>query len=381
MTAVASTPIVQGWCPGAHKPMMSGDGLVVRVRPFRATLSRDQVYALCDLSREFGNGTLDLTTRANLQIRGVDEADHPKLLQSLNDLGLLDADPSVEGHRNILMAPDWQKGDLTDRLYSALLTALPTLPNLPEKMGYALDTGAQGRLAAGSADFRFELDDTGHLILRADGAPAGRRVDETMVIDALTELIAWFVDTGGKGAGRMARHLKSVTMPDTWQDAAPRAQGPAFEPGNTDDGLILGAPFGSIRSDDLETLITNAGITEMRLMLDRLFWLRGARPAAIKGFVTTPGSPLLNTHACPGAPYCPQATVETRELAERLAGQTTGTLHVSGCAKGCALPRRAEFTLVGRDHRFDLVRNGTPWEKPAASGLIPNDIHDLTGIT
>ena len=27
-----SAPIVQGWCPGAHRPMMSGDGLVVRVR-------------------------------------------------------------------------------------------------------------------------------------------------------------------------------------------------------------------------------------------------------------------------------------------------------------------------------------------------------------
>ena len=26
-------PEVKGWCPGAHRPMMSGDGLVVRVRP------------------------------------------------------------------------------------------------------------------------------------------------------------------------------------------------------------------------------------------------------------------------------------------------------------------------------------------------------------
>ena len=28
-----SAPQVKGWCPGAHRPMMSGDGLVVRIRP------------------------------------------------------------------------------------------------------------------------------------------------------------------------------------------------------------------------------------------------------------------------------------------------------------------------------------------------------------
>ena len=33
MSARSSKPVVQGWCPGAHRPMMSGDGLVVRVRP------------------------------------------------------------------------------------------------------------------------------------------------------------------------------------------------------------------------------------------------------------------------------------------------------------------------------------------------------------
>lgn len=27
-----SVPIIQGWCPGALRPMASGDGLVVRIR-------------------------------------------------------------------------------------------------------------------------------------------------------------------------------------------------------------------------------------------------------------------------------------------------------------------------------------------------------------
>ena len=34
------------------------------------------------------------------------------------------------------------------------------------------------------------------------------------------------------------------------------------------------------------------------------------------------------------------------------------TIHVSGCAKGCAHRDKAAITLVGRDGRYDLVRNG-----------------------
>ena len=36
-----SRPEAKGWCPGAYRPMMSGDGLVVRVRPTLARLTRD----------------------------------------------------------------------------------------------------------------------------------------------------------------------------------------------------------------------------------------------------------------------------------------------------------------------------------------------------
>ena len=113
-------------------------------------------------------------------------------------------------------------------------------------------------------------------------------------------------------------------------------------------------------------------------MLRRLFWLRGAAPEDAPGFVTRPGDPVMDAHACPGAPFCPQASVETRALAARLAGRAAGTLHVSGCAKGCAYPRAAALTLVGRDGRFDLVAGGAPWDEPRARGLAPEALTDLT---
>ncbi|MEM8578629.1 MAG: hypothetical protein AAGF60_12320, partial [Pseudomonadota bacterium] len=62
--AADARPNVKGWCPGAHRPMLSGDGLVVRVRPFAGSLSQAQALGLCDLAERFGSGALDLTSRA-----------------------------------------------------------------------------------------------------------------------------------------------------------------------------------------------------------------------------------------------------------------------------------------------------------------------------
>ena len=269
-----SAPLVKGWCPGAHRPMLSGDGLVVRVRPFRAELSAAQALALCDLARTHGNGTLELTSRANLQIRGVPEAAFPALLEGLEALGLIDADPAVEARRNILMPAGWRAGDLTDRLHAALLQTLPALPPLPAKMGFALDTGPQGQLAPGSADFRFELDPAGALLLRADGAATGRAVPEAGAMAALAELARWFVATGGPEAGRMARHLRQVSLPQTWRGTAPRAAGACPEPGSMEGDRLLGVPFGSMEASVLAELVETSGARAVRLMTGRLLCLR-----------------------------------------------------------------------------------------------------------
>ncbi|SDI12372.1 cobalamin biosynthesis protein CobG [Alloyangia pacifica] len=380
-----SAPQIKGWCPGAHRPMLSGDGLVVRVRPFRAELRAARVLALCELARAHGNGTLELTSRANLQIRGVSEAAFPGLLEELDALGLIDADPAVEARRNILMPAGWRDGDLTDRLHAALLETLPTLPPMPAKIGFALDTGPQGHLASESADIRFELDPAGGLLLRADGAATGRPVVEKDAMAALAQLANWFVDSGGAASGRMARHLRQISLPDEWQRALPRAPRPTLEPGDTANGRLLGVPFGSVDAGALAEVMERSGARALRLMTGRLLCLLdGDSEVPAPGFVTTPGSPLLAAHACPGAPFCPQATVATRALATRLAPEVDGTLHVSGCAKGCALPRAARLTLVGTDGAFDLVRDGAPWDPPRRTGLSPLLFDDpatlLTGM-
>ncbi|WP_227270193.1 precorrin-3B synthase [Roseobacter weihaiensis] len=373
---MTATPTVKGWCPGAHRPMMSGDGLIVRVRPHMSRFDRTQALTLCHLSQTYGNGIIDLTSRANLQLRGVRAAGHPDLLEALMAAGLLDATPAQEARRNILTTPQWGQDDLTAWLYKVLLASLATLPDLPAKMGIALDTGAQPLLAKASADFRFERGQEVGLILRADGADTGVAVTEDTAPEMLRALALWFVDTGGARAGRMARHLATQDLPTRFQGARPRAPGAMLQPGVHAIGAVYGVPFGAIDAAALAHLISEGAGTGLRLTPWRLFVLEGAAPQRVEAFVCDPGDATLRVHACPGLPKCSQGQAETRALALSLSGKmpTGQTLHVSGCAKGCAHPGSADLTLVGADGYFDLVRNGTAWDAPSVRGLSRDDI-------
>ena len=123
-----SAASVKGWCPGALRPMQSGDGLVVRVRPFGGRLDAAQTAGLAHLAERHGNGLIDVTSRANLQIRGVSESSHRLLLDGLAQLTLLDPDADTESRRNILVTPFWRDGDETQALAAELEEALAERP-------------------------------------------------------------------------------------------------------------------------------------------------------------------------------------------------------------------------------------------------------------
>jgi len=351
-------PLIQGRCPGAYQPMMSGDGLVVRVRPRLARLTRAQILGLCAAAQQFGNGTIDLTNRANLQLRGLKQEAYEPLMEALSALDLLDRDPGTEGRRNIITSPLYLAGDLTNRLAEFLINRLPKLSELPPKFGFAIDTGPTRHLALSSADIRLERGRNDALILRADGVQTGRAVREEEAIDHLIELATWFAANASPKARRMAAVVRTNDLPAIWRGAEPVLDAAPMMPGSTPLGPLIGAPFGQIPAQALSELIRSSGARALRVTPWRLFLLEGGQPGPAPGFVTDPDDPALNAHACPGAPYCPQAQVETREFARQLAPRVPGVLHVSGCAKGCAFAGAARVTLVGREGRFDLVKHG-----------------------
>jgi len=365
---------IKGWCPGAYRPMLSGDGLIMRVRPCLGRLGADQTLGLCEIARHFGNGVIDLTSRANLQLRGIADDDHQAVLSALLALDLLDATPELESRRNITITPFWQAGDVNQQLHDDLCARLGELPDLPAKMGFAIDAGPRPVLGDSSADFRFETDISGGLILRLDGLARGRPVTPQTAIPALIDAATWFCGTGGQSAKRMARHVKSVTPPPGWCAEAPAASASRCAPGTTANGHVYGAAFGSLDAAALRALICASSAAALRVTPWRLFLLEGAQPYDAKGFITDPDDPTLRAHACPGAPACAEATVDTRTLARALAPRHPDGLHVSGCAKGCAHPRPCATTLVGQNGAFDLVKQGHPWDQPRQRGLGTADL-------
>ena len=371
-------PDAKGWCPGAYRPMMSGDGLVVRVRPVLARLTQTQVLGLCDAAQEFGSGMIDLTSRANLQIRGVRAGDHEALLQRLSDLQLLPDDPELESRRNILVDPFWQEGDVSHALATELTDRLIELPDLPAKVGFAIDTGPQPVFQENSADFRIEHTPSGELLVRADGMTRGHIVDASQAVDALIAMAEWFEARRGD-TRRMAPLILKTQLPVEWQGTLRAAPAPATLPGEHKMGAIYGAAFGKLEASRLKALVEATGAPAMRVTPWRLFLLEEAELFETSDFITHADDPLLNIDACPGAPLCDAATVDTRSVARSLAHVISGPLHVSGCAKGCARPRKCRTTLVGRNGAFDLVRDGNPWDEPKLTGLAPDTLNDRIG--
>jgi precorrin-3B synthase len=367
---------IKGWCPSAYRPMQSGDGLVVRVRPRGGRLLAVQASGIADLAERHGNGLIDLTGRANLQIRGVSAARHESLLHALAGLGLIDADEETEAQRNVAVAPFWNEGDDVHSLSAELEQALATPLNLPAKFGFAIDCGAERVLAQVPADIRIERGAQGELIVRADGAKQGRAVERAETVGVALSLAKWFVASGGArdGRGRMAAHIADgAALPEVLGGHTPPAPAMATPgPGLHERGALVALAFGQLQSQTLKYLSRLA--PALRITPWRMIFIEGySETPRHEGLVTRADDPILRVIACTGAPACPQAHAETRGLAATLAPfiPADAHLHVSGCAKGCAHRGRSSITLVGTDNGFDLIRGGGTRDNPAMRGLDP----------
>ena len=368
-------PAPKGWCPTAEQPMASGDGLIVRLRPRYGRLTREAVVSVLELSERFGNTMIDVTSRANLQLRGVSEKNHTELLSALYDLALIDPEQEAQPGRNLILAPYWDHGGLGEKLAGEFYDRLAELPPLPSKFGFSIDMEGQSSLQNVSADIRLEILDAKTVLIYADGTTAGRAVSKENAVSAMHQLAEWFVRTGGRQAGRMARHLLTQPLPEDWQEVTRSVrQHSLLHPGQIDLGTVVGVPFGQSSASALRELMNDSAAAAIRLTPWRSLLLEGVKALQTKGFILSPQQNLGQANACSGAPACQAATVETRKFAQILSAKTAKSLHVSGCAKGCAFPKTAEITITGHNGRYDLILNGVPWDVPHTSALTQNQL-------
>ena len=365
--------------------MASGDGLVVRVRPPQGRLSLHQAWRLARLAATHGAGILELSSRANVQLRGVDPARHAGVLRALAGCGLLDADAQRERRRNLVVDPLHRPGDGVQALAAALcerLAEADELDALPAKFGWAIDGGHAPWLGEVSADIRIEKVPGAHSPcwqVQPAGLPwALEAANPDQAAEAGLALARWFATrcsalrADGLRPGRLAQHagemarLREAATP--WPAGLPAGVGwvpvathlpagrpaPGLLPGI---GTLVGAPLGRLRAEALAQLVQallrgaaqgprpGLRVTPWRMLLVESDLPPGAWQAT--DWVSDAGDARLRVSACTGAPGCPQAQAPTLALAMALAPQVPegAHLHVAGCAKGCARQAPASVTL------------------------------------
>ena len=371
-------PAAKGWCPTTRRPMMSGDGLLVRVKPAYSRLDAQALTFLADLSDQFGNGVLDLTSRANLQIRGVSEQAYPALLSSLQTAGLAGANLKAD-QLNLTLAPFTGKNSLGWRCADYLYAAADDLPELPAKFGFSVDCGEKRYLTNASADLFIEAASGGGVLLRCAGSTDGLVTDEDNLLTSVRTILDWYL---GLQAGapdtppvRMRKLLEAHDPPYRATGHLPHAPEHQLAVGPAAGPHIIAAPYGQLTAGDLRQLAaanSSVQITTGRMMIVETL------PGPDSHLITTSEDKRLSVAVCPGAPHCPSASVRTRDLADSLVrtGAWSGgkTLHISGCAKGCAAPEARDICIVGRDGRFDIVEKGCAWQAPSSTGILTTDI-------
>lgn len=344
----------RGWCPGALRPMESGDGLIARIKPWCSALTLAQAGGLAEIGGRLGNGHIDLTRRSNLQIRGLGQRSLSDLHQALDRLGLLDSDAETEAARNIMVGPlaGAEGRAMASDLSECLAADRRLAVTLPAKFGWLVDAAGPLSIIGERADVALCLLPEG-AALRVGGRWLGVAPRDKAVSLALTAARA---------------HLEGREMPvlarlDVFPAPGRRMLGVAARV------FGVAAPFGRLEAHQLRGLVAlaaAAGATELRVSPWRALYIdKPIEGAPELGLIIDDDDPLLRVDACPGKPACLSASIDTRRDARRLARTGfAGSIHVSGCAKGCARSAPADLVLVGSVGRYGVVRNGTTRDLP-----------------
>ena len=338
----------RGACPALFTPMQTGDGLLARIVPAER-ITPGAFAAFCAAARRHGNGTIEVSARGSMQVRGLTAASAPRFADEVAALDI-----------------------------AAL--GVPVLSDpLPDDPVALIDAGAMAaklRTAIAKTDLALAGDAT-------TATPLG-----SIPVEAVTEIVVEVLRTiaahgdlrasdvlrvDGLGAFSKLPHLQSDLFRLT---ARPPVEMIGVHP--LRDGrraLGVGLAFGHADAKSLVTLAESAAAHGARAIQPapaRALLLVGisehniaamTHEAERLGFVTRTDDPRRRIVACPGAPACASGFIAARaiasEIAETMAEPWSGTIHISGCAKGCAHPRPAALTIVGTERGCGIVEHGT----------------------
>ena len=374
---------VQGWCPSSWRPMRAQDGWLVRVRPVCASIRVAQWQRLAELAQAHAHPQLELTRLGNVQ---------PVLRAALIEAGLVPADPELDDTPAVLCSAFYEPGDATHQLALAVRQAVqhgcrPSflakngIPALPSKFSLLVDdaqrslrqvvadlrlwpTGAQGAtLARGEHELTFAHRDDA--VAAALALATCFAADRLQLQPVPTRLAQWLTHEGAHADATLPGLAQPAPIAMAAQSQDAQAPG-APSPGRHSAGWLLAAPLGRIDLPALRALCQQLPAqAELRVTPWRTLFLPEAQaPAQLDmgdAWISTAQDARLRVSACTGAPRCAQGHAPTQPLALQLAAHVPAGahVHVSGCAKHCALPPEADALLEAQPAPTNATPNTT----------------------
>ncbi|HST83184.1 MAG TPA: precorrin-3B synthase [Kineosporiaceae bacterium] len=407
---------VDDGCPGALRPHYAADGALLRIRVPGGALALSALRGLAAAATEFADGRIGLTSRGNLQVRGVSEGDVESLVQRVRGAGLL-PDAEHERVRNIVASPlsGRRSGSLDDvdplvHDLDAALCARPGLARLPGRFLFAVDDGS-GDVQAEGADVLALALGGGQYAVRPAGAGRGLQVEVQNVVAAMLAVAeaflaerlaqdsnAWRIaELAGGGATLVERlHSSGWAIEHSAPGGQPALGGPvapgehlalgsaALEPGLIEqrDGrfaVCALTPLGLLTAAQVAALAAGSELSQappdgprgaLRITPWRRVVVRDLQlPAALAvrellssvDLVVEPGTAWSRLTACAGRPGCAQSLTDVHADVQAFAAVADSTgpaLHWAGCERSCGTPSGSVVRVLATADGYRLHSNG-----------------------
>jgi precorrin-3B synthase len=397
LSTQAGSRLRRGACPSLSAPMPTGDGLLARLLP-TGTMTLDAFRGLCAAARQHGSGIIEITARGSIQVRGLNAASAIRFADAVGGLGIATAD-TIPVLSNPLAGLDADEildaGDIAAALRGALArTPLPQ--HLSPKVSVIVDGGGAIGLGKLAADVRLQAgraDDQIVFHVAAAGDQTTAMPLGTVALDDAVEVTLHILDVIARsGHGARARDLVAADAGESFRaaiadfllsDVSSASVQTSSEPIGAHpsrDGTVaygLGLAFGHADAaalDELMHIAAAQGASGLRAAPGRVILIVGLAQHAVTpltaaaeglGFIVRADDRRRHVFACAGAPICASAHIPARALAPRITEIAASRLgptfdiHISGCSKGCAHPKRTALTVVGTSAGCAFVAGGT----------------------
>ncbi|HEX5191446.1 MAG TPA: hypothetical protein VFW09_01490 [Solirubrobacteraceae bacterium] len=364
-------------CPGNLALHRAQDGLLARVRIPGGRLSSAQLEALAHAA-SLGSGLVELTSRANVQLRGLPTDGGERLAEIMRAAGLLRS-VAHDRVRNVIASPlagrhpasRASTDDVVGRLDEALC-ADPALAGLPGRILFTVDDGS-GIAHDPRADIALIARRPDNYSLVIAGWPAQATLSAAQAVSYSIRAAAAFLAEcreRGSGAWRIgelpdgpsaiARRIGVALEPD-----APAPPETRLVPGvvTQRDGrlAVTGlARLGRLNHEQVAELATLVG--ELRVGVGRTVTVLDLDPAGARrmrsslerlGLITEPASGWTGLTACAGYGRCVQArsdlsgAIEARASARRPDAEPE---HWAACERRCGERAGQPVALALTEH-------------------------------